>query len=74
MKPKSKISFTMSREEEGGYSAQCIEFPGIITQADTKADLRKMINDAAAGYFESFPEERDRLQQIKKNEVMEVNV
>ena len=61
MKHKNKLSFTICSEYGGGYSAQCIEFPGIITQAETKTELKKMINDAVNGYFESFPEEQNRL-------------
>lgn len=72
MGQKNKLSFTICSEDGGGYSAQCIEFPGIITQAETKTELREMISDAVNGYFESFPEERDRLQRIKKNKVIEI--
>ena len=74
MKQKNKLSFTICSEDGGGYSAQCIEFPGIITQAETKTELKKMINDAMDGYFESFPEEQNRLQHIKKNKVIETSV
>lgn len=56
------------RSEDDGFSAQCIEFPGIITQADTESELREMIGDAVDGYFEAFPEEKDRLEKIKKAE------
>lgn len=74
MKPKNKLSFTVCGEDEGGFSAQCIEFPGIITQADTESELTEMMTDAVNGYFESFPEERKRLQNIKKNKVIEISV
>ena len=74
MKQQSKPSFTICSEDGGGYGAQCIEFPGIITQAVTKAELKKMISDAVDGCFEAFPEELDRLQHIKKNKVIEASV
>ena len=74
MKQKNKLSFTVCSEDEGGFSAQCIEFPGIITQADTESELTEMITDVVNGYFESFPEERERLQNIKKNKVIEISV
>ena len=74
MKQKNKLSFTICNEDEGGFSAQCIEFPGIITQADTESELTEMITDVVNGYFESFPEERERLQNIKKNKVIEISV
>ena len=74
MKQKNKLSFTICNEDESGFSAQCIEFPGIITQADTESELTEMITDVVNGYFESFPEERERLQNIKKNKVIEISV
>lgn len=74
MKSKNKLSFTVCSEDDGGFSAQCIEFPGIITQADTESELTEMMTDAVNGYFESFPEERERLQNIKKNKVIEISV
>ena len=74
MNHKNKISFTVCDEDGGGYSAQCIEFPGIITQAEREDELKKMLNDAVNGYFESFPDELNRLQHIKKNKVIEVSV
>jgi len=40
---KNKLSFAI-RSEEDGFSAQCIEFPRIITQADTESELREMNN------------------------------
>jgi len=57
MKQKNKLSFAI-RKEEKGFSAQCIEFPGIITQADTEEKLMERISDALDGYFKAFPEER----------------
>ncbi|MCY4492154.1 MAG: type II toxin-antitoxin system HicB family antitoxin [Thaumarchaeota archaeon] len=74
MNHKNKISFTVCNEDGGGFSAQCIEFPGIITQAETEDELKDMINDAVNGYLESFPDEQNRLQHIMKNKVIEVSV
>ncbi len=56
MKQRNKLSFAV-RKEEKGFSAQRIEFPGIITQADTEKKLMDRINDAVEGYFKAFPEE-----------------
>lgn len=67
---KKKLSFAIRKEDEGGFSAQCIEFPGIITEAET--ELRKMIDEAITGYFEAFPEEKSRLKKIKKGKIIEV--
>ena len=74
MEKKNKLSFTIHDEDEGGFSAQCIEFPGIITQAETESELTEMITDAVNGYFESFPEEKKTLQNTRKNKVIEISV
>jgi predicted RNase H-like HicB family nuclease len=71
---KNKLSFAIRTEDEGGFSAQCIEFPGIITQADTELELKEMINDAVSGYFEAFPEEKDRLDRIKKGKIIKIAI
>ncbi len=74
MKQKNKLSFAI-REEEKGSSAQCIEFPSIITQADTEEKLIERINDAVDGYFKAFPEERKKLHDLKKSKkVIEISV
>ena len=71
---KNKLSFAIRTEGEGGFSAQCIEFPGIITQADTEPELKEMINDAVSGYFKAFPEEKDRLDRIKKGKIIKIAI
>ncbi len=74
MRQKNKLSFAI-RKEEKGFSAQCIEFPGIITQADTEDKLVERINDAVDGYFKAFPEEKRKLRELKKSKkVIEVTV
>lgn len=71
---KNKLFFAIRTEDEGGFSAQCIEFPGIITQADTESELKEMIDDAVSGYFQAFPEEKDRLEKIKKGKIIKVAI
>jgi len=74
MKQRNKLSFAV-RKEEKGFSAQCIEFPSIITQADTEKKLMVRINDAVEGYFKAFPEEKRKLRELKKGKkVVEVSV
>ena len=71
---KNILTFAIRNEEEGGFSAQCIEIPGIITQTDTESELKEMIDDAVSGYFQAFPEEKDRLEKIKKGKIIEVAI
>lgn len=51
-----------------------MEFPGIITEADTKRELLIMINDVIEGFFEAFPEEKENLHTIQKSEVIMIAV
>ncbi len=67
---KEKLSFAIRTEDEDGFSAQCIEFPGIITQANTKSELKEIIDNAVSGYFKAFPEEKARLEKIRKGKII----
>ena len=44
-------------KEDIGYSAQCIELPGCVTQGDTMQELQKNMRDALNLYIEE-PEDR----------------
>lgn len=74
---KAKISqgrFTviLREEEEGGYSVQCLELLGAISQGETKEEALRNIREAIQGYLEAFPEEAERLKL--KKEVVEVTL
>ncbi len=60
------------REEEEGYSVQCIELPGCISQRETREEALKNIAEAIEGYLEAFPEELEKLKQ--KRELVEITV
>ncbi len=68
-----KLTFTVIlREEEKGYSVQCIELPGCISQGETREEALKNITEAIIGYLEAFPEELEKLKQ--KRELVEITV
>ena len=46
-----KIKVVVHEAEEGGYCATALGF-GITTQAETLEDLRVMVRDAVACYFD----------------------
>ena len=48
---KSEIIFEVIEAEEGGYCASALGY-GITTQADSLAELRAMVRDAVAFYFD----------------------
>ncbi|MDA4118027.1 MAG: type II toxin-antitoxin system HicB family antitoxin [Thaumarchaeota archaeon] len=50
------------RKEKGGYSVQCVELPGAISEGKTRRKALENIREAIQGYLEAFPEEESRLK------------
>ena len=69
---QGKFTVVLREEEEGGYSVQCLDLPGAISQGETKREALKNIKEAIQGYLEAFPEEAERVKL--KKEVVEVTV
>jgi len=67
-----KFTVILREEPEGGYSAQCIELPGAISQGETRKQAIVNIREAIEGYLEAFPEELNQLK--RKRELVEVTV
>ena len=59
------------REEDRGYSVQCVELPGAISEGKMKKEALENIREAIQGYSEAFPEEQPRLGL---NEVVQVTI
>lgn len=60
------------RKENQGYSAQCVELPGAISEGKTRKEALENIREAVQGYLEAFPEDESRLK--KKNEVVQLPI
>ena len=58
-----KFTVILREEPEGGYSAQCIELPGAISQGETRKQAISNIREAIEGYLEAFPEELNQLNE-----------
>jgi predicted RNase H-like HicB family nuclease len=69
---QGKFTVILREEQEGGYSVQCVELPGAISQGETRREALDNIKEAIQGYLEAFPEETDRLRL--KKEVVEVTI
>ena len=69
---QGRFTVILRVEREGGYSVQCLELPGAISEGDTKEEALKNIREAFKGYLEAFPEESERLKL--KKEVVEITV
>ena len=67
-----KLTVVLRKEEEGGYSAQCLELPGAISEGETKKETLANIREAIEGYLETFPEEQDQLK--RKRELVQITV
>ena len=69
-KPQYKVSVILREEEEGGYSVQCVELPGCISEGETREEAIKNIKEVILGYLEAFPDD----QEIIKTEREVVNI
>ena len=67
-----KFRVLLREETDGGYSAQCVELPGAISQGDSREQVISNIREAIEGYLEAFPEEVNQLK--RKRELVEVTV
>jgi len=67
-----KFRVLLREEADGGYSAQCVELPGAISQGDSREQVISNIREAIEGYLEAFPEEVNQLK--RKRELVEVTV
>ncbi len=69
---QGRFTVILRVEREGGYSVQCLELPGAISEGETKEDALKNIREAIKGYLEALPEESGRLKH--KKEIVEITV
>jgi len=67
-----KLTVVLRKEKEGGYSAQCLELPGAISEGETKKETLANIREAIEGYLEAFPKELNQLKQ--KRELVQITV
>jgi predicted RNase H-like HicB family nuclease len=66
-----KFTVILREEPEGGYSAQCLELPGAISEGKNRKEALANIKEAVEGYLESFPE----VSQLKcRKELVEITV
>jgi len=67
-----KFTVLLREEPEGGYSAQCVELPGAISEGKTRKETLANIKEAIEGYLEAFPEEISQLK--RKRELVKITV
>jgi len=69
---QGQFTVLLREKEDGGYSAQCLELPGAISEGDNRPDALRNIKESIEGYLEAFPEEAKRLKF--KKEVVKVTL
>ena len=67
-----KLTVVLREEEEGGYSAQCLELHGCISEGETMEETLANIREAIEGYLEAFQEELSQLK--RKQELVQITV
>ena len=71
MKVKERTySYTVTKAEEGGYIARCIELPQVHTEGETLAEVRKNMRDALSLAVNYLKERAKR----EKGRVMEITI
>ena len=68
-----KYTVILEKEEEGGYSVQCLELPGAISQGDTKEDALANIKEAIGLVLEVINEEARELANFAEVSAVEVS-
>ncbi|MEM3007634.1 MAG: type II toxin-antitoxin system HicB family antitoxin [Candidatus Nitrosotenuis sp.] len=63
-----KFTIIINKEKEGGYSGQCLELPGAISQAETLEELKTNMADAINLVLEYI---KDRAKK-EKSKIMEI--
>jgi predicted RNase H-like HicB family nuclease len=53
---KRSYSWVVKPAEEGGYTAEILEFPGCVTQGETLEETYANLEDAARGWIETVIE------------------
>ena len=71
MKVKGRTySYTVTKAEEGGYVARCIELPQVHTEGETLVEVKKNMRDALS-LAVSYLKERAKRE---KGRVMEITI
>ena len=69
-----KYTVILEPQEEGGYTVQCLELPGAISQGETKEEALDNIKEAIELVLEVILEDAE--EQVKSNhaEISQVEV
>lgn len=69
-----EYTVVLEPQEEGGYSVQCVELPGAISQGDSKEEALTNIKEAIELVLEVQREELHKKTHIFNSEILKVDV
>ena len=65
-----KYSYVITKAEEGGYLAKCIELPQVHTEGETISEVKKNMRDALSLAVDYLKEKAKK----EKGEVVEITI
>jgi predicted RNase H-like HicB family nuclease len=68
-----KYTVILEKEEEGGYSAQCLELPGAISQGETKDEALRNTKEAIEAVLEVLTREAKVLGTVAEIPTVEIS-
>jgi predicted RNase H-like HicB family nuclease len=60
-----KYTIVLKKQAEGGYTAQCLEIPGAISQGETKLEAVKNAKEALHLVLQVLREESRKAEVVK---------
>lgn len=69
-----KYTIILEKEKEGGYSVQCMEIPGAISQGESKEEAIENIKIAIELILETLDQEAERLSKTTEISKVELSV
>ncbi len=64
MVEKRKFTVRIQKAPEGGYSGQCLELPGAISEGETIEELKKNMTEAIELVLESLEEDAKKDEKL----------
>jgi predicted RNase H-like HicB family nuclease len=64
---KGRYTIIVHKESEGGFSGQCLELPGAISQGETISELKKNMADAIHLVLQSIHSRASKSKKITIN-------
>jgi predicted RNase H-like HicB family nuclease len=64
-----KYTILLTKQKEGGYTAQCLEVPGAISQGENKEEAVRNAKEALTLVLEVLREEAKKAKLVEKVKV-----